>query len=232
MKILLLGVQLTSLVNFRGPLMRDLIAAGHEVVAIAPEPAEPWLSQLKALGARYIEAPIARTGLNPLKDAKSLIWLWRKLRAEKPDVVFAFQAKAVIYGIPAAWLAGIRRRVAMIEGLGQGFVKDGPQSLKRRVLGAVLPALYWLGLRKAQTVLFLNPDDEAEFRQLGIIRHQKAVQIPGIGVDLVHFSQQPLPAGPPVFLMLARLLIDKGVREFAAAAKAIRKNHPEARFQL
>lgn len=98
MKILLLGVQLTSLVNFRGPLIRDLIAAGHEVVAIAPEPTEPWLSQLTAMGARYIEAPIARTGLNPLKDATSLLWLWRKLRAEKPDVIFAFQAKAVIYG--------------------------------------------------------------------------------------------------------------------------------------
>lgn len=231
MKILVLGGQLAALANFRGPLIRDLIAAGHEVVAVAPEPAEPWLGQVKALGATYIEAPLQRVSLNPFADLAFMVWLWRIFRKERPDVVFAFQAKPVIYGMLAAALAGVKRRIAMIEGLGQGFANTAG-SWRRRLAGAVLPLMYKVALRFAHEVIFLNADDVDDFTRLGIINGQKVRQIPGIGVDLQHFAQQALPEGPVTFIMIARLLIDKGVREYAAAAAAVKQQYPDACFLL
>lgn len=231
MKVLLLGVQLTSLVNFRGPLIRDLVAAGHEVVALAPEPVEPALSQLRALGARYQEAPLARTGLNPLADFSVFLWLVRIFRQERPDALLAFQAKAVIYGIPAAWFARIPHRVAMIEGLGQGFIKT-KGGLKRRIVRFLVPLLYRISLSFAQAIIFLNKDDEADFRAHGIVHRQRVLQIPGIGVDLTHYTAQPLPPLPLTFLMIGRLIVDKGVREYLAAAKHVKALYPDVRFQL
>ncbi len=233
MKILLIGVQLTSLANFRGPLIRDLVAAGHEVVAVAPEPKEPWLTRLRECGARYVEAPLQRTGINPLADLALTWWLARLCRHEKPDVVLAFQAKAVIYGLPAAWLAGVKRRCAMIEGLGQAFSDEPIQGFKRKLIAGLLPALYKWSLKAAQLVFFLNPDDRAEFRARGIITKQhQAVEIPGIGVDLDHFQVQPLPESGMSFLMMARLLADKGVREYAEAARLVKARFPDAVFNL
>lgn len=231
MKLLILGSQLTSLVNFRGPLIRDLVACGHEVIAVAPDPVEPWLGRLHDCGARYIESPLARSGMNPLQDISFLLWFWRVLRAERPDVLFAFHAKPVIYGMLAGWLAGIKRRIAMIEGLGQGFAVERA-GWKRRILGQILPLLYRIGLACTHTVFFLNSDDEDEFRAWGIIHKQQVVRIPGIGVDLAHFTAHSLPAGPVTFLMIARLLIDKGVRDYAAAAAILKRSRPDWRFCL
>lgn len=234
MKVLLLGVQLASLVQFRGPLIRDLVAAGHEVVAVAPEPLAARCAELQALGARYVEAPLQRTGLNPLADLKLLLWLWRMFRRERPDVLLAFQAKAVIYGLMAAAAAGIRRRVAMIEGLGVGFITGG-SGWKRRLARTLIPALYRASLGSAHAVIFLNPDDEAEFRARGLVgkNGQEVVQIPGIGVDVVHYAQAPLPPGPPfTCVMIARLLVDKGVREFAEAARLVQQDLPGTKFIL
>lgn len=231
MKVLLLGVQLTSLVNFRGPLIRDLVAAGHEVVAVAPEPVEPALSQLQAIGALYREAPLARTGLNPVADLSVFLWLVRLFRQEKPDALLAFQAKAVIYGIPAAWFARILHRVAMIEGVGQGFIQT-KGGLKRRIVRFLVPLLYRISLSFAQAIIFLNKDDEADFRAHGIVHRQRVLQIPGIGVDLSHYAAQPLPPLPLTFLMIGRLIVDKGVREYLAAAQRVKALYPDVRFQL
>lgn len=233
MKILLLGVQLTSLVNFRGPLIRELVALGHEVVAVAPEPCEPWLSRLQDCGARYIEAPLQRTGLNPLADLRLLLWLWRMFWRERPDCLLAFQAKAVIYGTLAAWLAGIKRRCAMIEGLGQAFSERPGPGAKRRLIAGLLPLLYRLSLRRAHLVFFLNPDDLDEFRVRDIVSdRQKLVQIPGIGVDLTYYAAQPLPPPPLKFLMVARLLVDKGVRDYVGAASLVKARFPDVSFSL
>jgi glycosyltransferase involved in cell wall biosynthesis len=230
MRLVFLGVQLTSLVRFRGPLIRALKSAGHEIIAIAPDPDPYWQAQLAECGASYIEAPIARTGTNPVRDIAAFFWLWRTLRAQKPDVLFCFQAKAVIYGLLAGWLAGVSRRVAMIEGLGQGFIPGA--GFKRQIVRLCVPLLYLISMPAAHKVIFLNPDDELDFKRRWLVRPQQAVRVPGIGVDLEHFAQTPLPAPPLVFLMIGRLIIDKGVREYAAAAKIVRAKYPAIRFWL
>lgn len=231
MKFLILGSQQASLVNFRGPLIRELMAGGHEVVAVAPEPDKVRHQQLLDMGARYIESPMARAGINPFKDAALTFWLWRLLKREQPDVMLAFHAKPVIYGTLAATLAGVKKRTAMIEGLGQGFAADA-SGLKRRLIRFILPWLYRFGLCGAHTVFFLNSDDREEFYQRGIIKHQKVVLLPGIGIDLEHFAQKTLPPAPVTFLMVARLLIDKGVRDYAAAAALLKTEYPEVQFHL
>jgi glycosyltransferase involved in cell wall biosynthesis len=137
----------------------------------------------------------------------------------------------VICGVPTASLAGVPRRTAMIEGLGQGFRSDG--GWKRRLLSGLLPRLYRAALAHAHVVFFLNDDDVADFRALGILRpDHHVVKLPGIGVDLQHYVEAPQPDGPPTFLMVARLLRDKGVLEYARAARRVREVFPEARFHL
>jgi glycosyltransferase involved in cell wall biosynthesis len=207
--------------------------AGHEIVAVAPEPSDIWIKRLEEMGARYVEAPLQRTGVNPVSDISLLFWLWRVFLREKPDTLFAFQPKAVIYGLLAAALAGVKRRVAMIEGLGLGFIKSG-RGWKRRIVRFVMPRLYRLSLRFAHTVIFLNPDDEADFRKFNLLQsYARTLRIPGIGVDLHHYAASPVPEGMSVtFLMIARLLVDKGVREYAEAARLVRESHPHVRFVL
>lgn len=230
--ILMLGGQLTSLVNFRGPLIRELIAQGDRVVAVAPEPEEPWLTKLKEMGADYHEIKLSRTGLNPFADLGTFIRLVRLIQKIKPDVVFAFQAKAVVYGLPAALCAGVKRRVAMIEGLGQGFGSNR-KGWRRKLVCFLVPRLYKTSLKSAQSVIFLNPTDLNDFTTMKIIPAPKAILIDGIGVDLDHFKPQPLPPNTSLhFMMVARLLVEKGVRTYLEAAKEVKKIHPECRFSL
>ncbi|HSC86016.1 MAG TPA: glycosyltransferase family 4 protein, partial [Polyangiaceae bacterium] len=168
---------------------------------------------------------------NPVHDLQFVVWLRREFARLAPDIVLAFHAKPVIYGSFAGWLGGVPRRAALIEGLGQGF-SPGP-GWRRQLVRFVLPKLYRAGLRFADTVFFLNGDDIAEFERRGLVRaSQRVLQLPGIGVDLAYYASRELPPGPPVFLMVARLLVDKGVREYAQAASRIRVRHPGVTFRL
>ncbi len=232
MKILMVGTDTASMANFRAPLLRDLAAKGHELILTAPVPEPHALETLAALGVRYIESPMNRAGLSPLADLKLLLWLFRLFVREKPDVLFCFQAKAIIYGGFAGWLARIKKRAVMVEGLGIGFMKSGGNA-KQRVVQIVMPLLFRLGVWPSHLVFFLNPDDLAYFRQRHFVHaHQTCVQIDGIGVDLAHFAQKPLPEGPVHCLMIARLIAEKGVRIFADAARLVRQQRPDIQFVL
>jgi glycosyltransferase involved in cell wall biosynthesis len=235
-KVLLLASCARSLVTFRGPLMRALVDAGCRVVGCAPDDdplgtAPEVARDLAALGVAYRRVPMARTGLNPLVDLRTLLAIAGVLRAERPDIVLAYTMKPVIYGGLAARLVGVRRRFAMITGLGHVF-SDHP-GLARRLVRAVSCRLYRLALAGAEAVIFFNPDDQAELEQRRVLRPgQPAVRVDGSGVDTDHYAAAPVPEGAPVFLLAARLLRDKGVGEFAAAARLLRDRWPQARFQL
>ncbi len=220
-----------SLVNFRGPLLDAMLQAGHEVHALAPEADAKTLDWLNRRGVAFHQIPLSRAGLSPRGDLATLRAIRRILGDVRPDIMMAYTIKPVIYGLIAARMAGVPRRYAMITGLGYAFT-EGAASLKRTLVGHAARMLYSIGIRQAQAVAFQNLDDLAVFQRMGIVaRSQKVGIVNGSGVDTAHFAEAPLPE-KPVCLMIARLVADKGVGEFVAAAARIKRTHPEAAFVL
>ena len=223
--------------NFWKTLIRRVAGAGHELVCLLPVPGpddDPaWERDIMSLGARVEHYPLDRKGLNPFRDFSTL-WRLRALFAhERPDMLFAFTIKPVIYGSLAACLAGFplkRNRHVMITGLGYMFEAD---SFVKKALLQVARLLYRLAFSCVGSVYFQNMDDKALFEKLSIIGRKMTVRLSkGTGVDLSHFPARQEPEGPPCFLYVGRLLEAKGLRELAAAARLLRKDFPEARVAL
>lgn len=216
---------------FRGPLLGALRDRRFAVWVFAPD----WTPELKAwveaTGAVASDYPLLRAGVNPLSDAKTLGALMAAFWRNRPDVVITFQPKPNVYGILAAALAGVPRRFAVVEGLGFAFT-PGEESLKRRLVRVSLRMLYKLSFSLAHKVFFLNPDDLSEFVAQGLVAREKAVLLGGIGVPLEEWPPAPPHLEPVTFTLIARLLREKGVREFAEAARRIKGNYPEVRFLL
>lgn len=227
MKFLLVAGFADSVIQFRGALLEALQARGLEVHVAAPglTPDSSMRRTLESKGLIAHDIPLQRTGMNPRADLRSVISLWRLMRALRPSYTLGYTIKPVIYGTTAAWLAGVPRRFALITGLGYAF--QGEEGSSRRALRAVAQGLYRLGLKRAHKVFFQNPDDEQLFRALKIIpaRHDTRV-VNGSGVDLAQYALAPVPDRKH-FLMIARLLGDKGVREYAAAAEQLRNEYPD-----
>jgi glycosyltransferase involved in cell wall biosynthesis len=220
-----------SLINFRGPLIAAIQARGLQVHVAAPDlPASnPIRHQLEIQGLVVHSIPMLRTGTNPLADLQTLWCLWRTMRQVRPDYVMGYTVKPVIYGSLAAWLAGVPRRFALITGLGYTFL-GGRQ---RGRLQALVQRLYALALLRVSKVFFQNPDDEKLFREQGLLTAGIPSRVVnGSGVDVASFITAPFPLGPPQFLLIARLLGDKGVREYAQAARRIRAIHPGVKCAL
>ncbi|HTC85591.1 MAG TPA: glycosyltransferase family 4 protein [Candidatus Acidoferrum sp.] len=232
MKIAVVGGYARSLVTFRGDMLRSMIELGHEVVAMAPEDNPAVAEALRELGVGYQAVPMRRTGMNPVRDAMTVIALTRAFRAQRPDAVFVYTVKPVIYGSLAALLARVPLRVAMITGTGSAF--SSRSSRRLQLVSWLVRRLYRLGLARVHLVFFQNPDDERLFRSLGIVgrRGQRIVRIGGSGVNLVRFEVARLPSGPITFLMIARLIRDKGVAEYVEAARRVRLQRPDVRFLL
>lgn len=171
-----------------------------------------------------------RAAIAPFGDTLLAFRIYRKMRELKPQVVLTCAIKPIVYGIPAALMAGVSRRHALITGLGYAFT-DRHKSLRWRIVNLVARLLYAASLRGATTATFQNEDDRADFRRLGLLGRTPANVVNGSGVDLDRFKVAPLPEKPR-FLMIARLLRDKGLAEYLGAAKLVKAARPEARFDL
>jgi glycosyltransferase involved in cell wall biosynthesis len=236
-RVVLVASFAPSLLNFRGPLVRELLARGHEVHCLAPDFDAPVRDEVESWGAATGDYPLERTGLNPLADLASLRSLTSRLRALRPDVVMGYTPKPAIYASLAARRARVPRVVPMITGLGYAFLDDGSgrAGARRRVVRGVMGSLYGLALRASDAVVFHNQDDRDLLAARGIVPKGLAMHVvSGSGVDLAHYARQPLPAIADglTFLMIARLVRDKGVREYCEAARIARRAAPRARFLL
>lgn len=230
-QFLLIGGLGESLINFRGPLIAALQARGFQVHVAAPDlpQGDPIRQQLQAKGVVVHNVVLQRTGTNPLVDVQTLWSLWRLMRRIRPEQVLGYTVKPVIYGSLAAWLAGVPRCFALITGLGYAFQRQ----VKGGALQFLVRRLYAVALARVQCVFFQNLDDYALFHHQALIAPSaRTCIVNGSGVDVAAFNVVPLVAGPPVFLLVARLLGDKGVREYAQAARRIRAMHPSVRFLL
>ncbi|WP_072628662.1 glycosyltransferase family 4 protein [Pandoraea thiooxydans] len=220
-----------SLVNFRGQLLVAMIEAGHRVVAIASDRDEGVARRLSEMGVPLHIVPMSRAGLNPLADIAYAYRVYRLLRKLQPEVVLAYTIKPVVYGMIAARLARVRRRFALVTGLGYAFL-DIDQNFQRKLVNRIACVLYRLGLSRVSGVFFQNPDDQKLFQMQSLIGEKvPSWVINGSGVDTSHFALAPLPDGP-IFLFVGRLLRDKGVREYAEAAKIVRAEIPGVIFHL
>ena len=219
-----------SLVNFRGPLIKALLAAGHRVTAGAGDSDPRTARILNAWGVPLETLPLARAGMNPIADMRSLVAILGAFRRNRPDVVFTYQTKPVIYGSIAAWIGGVPRRYAMITGLGYAFVPE--PGLKRKIVRSLAFVAIWIALKLVSHAIFQNNDDLELFVSRKLIGRDRVARVRGSGVDLRHFTPSPLPSGATTFLMLARLLRDKGVYQFVDAARIVKRSHPTVRFIL
>jgi glycosyltransferase involved in cell wall biosynthesis len=214
-----------NLVNFRAGLIRALVARGYEVVAVAPS--DEYAPRLEALGCRYVPLPMDSKGTHPGRDMLLLWRFYRLLRRERPDVYLGYTVKPNVYGSLAAHALNIPV-INNIAGLGAVFIKD-------RWLTRLVRLLYRLAFAKSRRVFFQNDDDRRTFVEAGLIRSVQADRVPGSGIDLQGFS---LVEPPPQdgrrfrFLLIARMLWDKGVGEYVAAARLMRERIPNAEFCL
>lgn len=228
-RVLVIGSLADSLIDFRGPLMEAMVRRGHRVVACAPAASPEICDALHRMGVDYLDVPTAPAGMNPVRDLASLTALYRLMREVRPDAVLSYTIKPVLYGLLAGRLLGVPQRFAMITGLGYAFAEDG---LRGRLAGTVARRLYRLALPGSSAVFFQNPDDQAAFARLGLLRSAgRPIRINGSGVDLDHYAPAPLPPEPS-FLLLARLLKTKGILEYVEAARRLRARYPQARFRL
>jgi glycosyltransferase involved in cell wall biosynthesis len=228
--ILILGSEPQSLINFRKNLIQELLELEHRVVVAAASPNEKQRAILEAMGAEVRHAAFLRGGMNPVKDMSTILQLVGLFSSVKPDVVIAYTAKPVIYGAIAGRIARVQNFCAMITGLGYSFI-DGPEA-KRKFARMVTSFLYKWAFKYCPVILFQNPDDRAYFQKLGLLPRRSTIGlVNGSGVDIDYFALSTLPADP-VFLMIARLLVDKGIREYVEAARKLRDSFPNVRTQI
>ena len=222
--LLLAGNDVPTVLNLRMNLIRALRQAGSEVAVAAP-PHEA-AKELAAQGIAFYPVKMRATGTRPWSDAALLWRFYRLLRRTRPAALLGFTVKPNVYGSLAARLCGVRV-INNITGLGTAFISSG-------VLKALVTALYRPALRKSDAVFFHNEDDRRLFVEKGIATAGQARVIPGSGVDLARYKATPLPgtAAGPTFLLIGRLISEKGVREFVDAARLVTAEWPEARFQL
>lgn len=232
MRIAVVASLTYSLTNFRLHLLRELVSAGHEVIAFAPDMDLAVIKILEKEKVRFIQIPMSRTGLNPLEDLRTLFALWRHFKALRPDVVLPYTMKPVIYASLAARAVGVPHRFALITGLGQVFANPNPKG-REAIVQRLGTMLYRVALQGVERVFIYNEADARDIRKHQLISdYSRVSMVSGSGVDLAHYTMTTPPTSPPVFLLVARLLREKGVCEFVEAARQLRQRFPEIRAQL
>lgn len=229
-KIIVVSRCAWTLYNFRAGLMRAMQAKGYTILSggAAGDGFEP---RIEAMGVPFIPLPVDKKGMNPCSDLR-LIWtLYRWYHRERPNVVHHFTIKPVIYGSIAARLAGIPRIVNTVTGLGFVFTEE-----KRARLQRVVELLYRLAFCCTHFTFFQNQNDLELFLNRRLLKAHKAGLLPGSGVDCAFFKPCRLkklsPDNPCTFLMVSRLLWEKGVLEFVEAARIVKGDFPKVKFQL
>ncbi|REL31567.1 glycosyltransferase family 4 protein [Thalassotalea euphylliae] len=229
MRIMILGAFPDSIIKFRGVLIEQLVLQGHDVVVSTAYASSDIIEQIEAIGARFVGYKVERNGLNPLADLSTLWQLLKLFRAEQPDKILAYTIKPIIWGGIAAKLIARTQFYAMITGLGYAFEKG---SFKRRLIRGLVKCLYRFSLCSASKVIFQNNENKQIFIDEKLVNIEKTSRVYGSGVSLTDYAQKPLPDKPVTFLLIARLLGDKGIREYAQAAQQVKAKYPEVNFQL
>lgn len=226
-KIMVVSAHTPSLFWFRMDMMRQFIALGYDVVAVANEDEEKWKDKFLSYGVRYKQVYVNRNGTSPIKDFKTLKEIKRLIKDERPNKIFAYNAKAVIY----SGIAAKKLKVdyyPLIAGVGSVFLS---RSLKNRIIQSIMSAEYKKALKRSKAVFFQNRDDSALFLDKGLVKQGQIVYIHGSGVNLETFKSEVLPNNFS-FLFTGRLIKDKGIREYLEACEIIKRKYPDVKCML
>ncbi len=228
-RILLIASYTPSLINFRGPLIRSFLDRGHEVVTCSPSNDEATIGRLHDMGVAHHIYPLKRTATNPISDYRTYQALKDIIRQVVPTHTLAYTIKPVVYGCLAAHSMRVPHIHAIISGLGTSFQSTGIGGFARL---QIVQGLYRKALSNCESVMFQNPDDQELFIERGLVSSLVARLTNGSGIDLCHFQQHPIVERMPRFLLIARLINEKGVAIYAEAAKYVKAKYPEAEFRL
>lgn len=228
--LVLISCHAPSVYRFRLDMMCALMERGWRVTVCCPETEAEWKERFSAHGIDYHSIKLEKNGTNPLRDLKGLRELRRYLRETQPTAVFCGHAKGVIYGSIAAKQAGVRNIYPMIAGAGS-VLRQESGGLKSRFVQWVLKTEYRMGLKRATSVFFQNPDDAKLFVDTGMVDEKKIVFVPGSGVHTERFAAKPMPKEKR-FLFVGRLIGDKGLRELLECARTMHRTHPDCAFDV
>lgn len=226
MKFILISPRSRSVYDFRGDLIKEIISKGYEVIVTGPD--EEYLDKINELGIRYQIIPLKNNGVDILKDIKYIYHLYKFLKEEKADITLSYALKPVIYGGIAAKLAGVKNIYSMIAGAGRIYSSD---SLSVKIIRGITGVLFKIAFKCSNKVIFQNTDDLNEFVARGYLKKEKTAHVNGSGVNMDRFKAVELPE-EPVFLMVSRIIKEKGVFEYLDAAKLVKEEYPEVKFVL
>ena len=215
---------------FREDLVRSLAEHGHDVLVLGDGEEAAWREYFSDLGARYRTYPVVRTGTNIFNGLKTLLSLKSIFDEESPDCVFAYHAKANVYGGLAARLSGVSSLYLSVEGLGSVLLPQS--SVKGKIVRTILLAEYRLSLKHASACFFVNVHDRDFFVSHGLVPEEKTIITKGVGVNLDRFSFASLPDGRPSFLFVGRLIREKGLMEYLEAARLLKARGLDAEFRV
>ena len=226
MKFILISPKNRTAYNFRGDLIKKIISSGYEVVVTGPN--RDNVDKIEELGARFVEIPMNKNGVNPIHDLKYLFALKKLLKKEAPDVTLGYTSKPVIYGSIAAKMAKVPHIAAMVTGAGYAFTA---KSIKAKIIKSIMSMLYKLAFKSAHIAIFQNTDDKDQFLKEKLVKCNKCAIVNGSGVNTEKFAFAPYPE-QITFFMLSRIMFSKGIREYLQACELVKEKHPEVRFML
>ena len=226
MKFILVSPKNRTAYNFRGDLIKKIISCGYQVVVTGPN--RDNVEKIEELGARFVEIPMNKNGVNPVHDIKYRLALKKLFKKEKPDVTLGYTSKPVIYGSIAARLAKVPHIAAMVTGAGYAFTD---KSVKAKAIKFIMSCLYKTAFLCAKIVIFQNGDDKEQFIKEKLVKGSKTVVVNGSGVNTEKFAVSPFPERT-TFFMLSRVMYSKGIREYLKACEIVKEKHPEVRCML
>ncbi len=228
MKIMVLSSYAPTLFFFREDMMIAMMNNGHEVIAAAPQSKKEWESEFEKRNIKYVSIKgIERTSTNPIKDIVGFFSILKSIIKEKPDKIFTYQAKTVIYGCIAAKFARVKEIYVLMGGLGSVFRDKNKKSFTKNIMRIE----YKAALKCCDKVFFQNKDDYKEMLDIGLIKENQVIMINGSGVNMTKFTEKPMPEDQ-VFLFVGRIIRDKGIMEYIEAAKIVKEKYPQTKIQI
>ena len=231
MKIVFIGTLASSFLGFRQDLIKALLLQEHTIYAFTSEYSNDDLQKIKALGAIPVIYKINRAGINPFADIKSTYDLSKKIKEIAPNLVFSYFSKPVIFGTLAARLAKVPKVIGMLEGLGYTFTEQpNATSKKTQLIKKFQVLLYRIALPQLDKIIFLNLDDPKDLLDEYCIRVKEIEVLGGIGLNLEDYPYSSSYPSQPTFVFVARLLAEKGIHDYIAAAKIVKNKYADAKF--